>query len=133
MQLKLFLSYCFNFQVSRWVGRNSKYLIYNLIKLSSFALQSHMTVIIYLSLTQNYEEVFPGYLFCAHKFAPLWSANQISVYNNLLENMKDCAHSGHLRTLFYDLTRDSIANNFVIDVYCRCLEILYQIAINCKI
>ena len=24
-------------------------------------------------------------------------------------------------TLFNDLTRDSIANNFVIDVYCRCL------------
>ena len=31
-------------------------------------------------------------------------------------------------SLFYDLTRDSIANNFVIDVYCRCLEILRQIA-----
>ena len=27
-----------------------------------------------------------------------------------------------------DLTRDSIANNFVIGVYCRCLEILSQIA-----
>ena len=27
----------------------------------------------------------------------------------------------------------SIANNFVIDFYCRCLEILCQIAINCKI
>ena len=43
---------------------------------------------------------------------------------------------GRLRTyttLFYDLTRDSIANNFVIDFYCRCLEILCQIAINCKI
>ena len=36
-------------------------------------------------------------------------------------------------TLFYDRTRDSIANNFVIDFYCRCLQILYQIAINCKI
>ena len=24
-------------------------------------------------------------------------------------------------TLFYDVTRDSIANNFVIDVSCRCL------------
>ena len=35
-------------------------------------------------------------------------------------------------TLFDDLTRDSIANNFVIDVYCRCLQILYEIAINCK-
>ena len=31
-------------------------------------------------------------------------------------------------TLFYDLTRDSIANNFVTDIYCRCLQILYQIA-----
>ena len=30
-------------------------------------------------------------------------------------------------TLFNDVTRDSIANNFVIDVYCRCLQILYQI------
>ena len=29
---------------------------------------------------------------------------------------------------FYDLTRDSIANNFAIDVYCKCLQILYQIA-----
>ena len=29
-------------------------------------------------------------------------------------------------TLCYDLTRDSIYNNFVIDVYCRCLQILYQ-------
>ena len=38
-----------------------------------------------------------------------------------------------LDTLFYDVTRDSIANNFVIDFYCRCLYILYQIAINCKI
>ena len=28
-------------------------------------------------------------------------------------------------TLFNDLTRDSIANNFVIDIYCRCLQILY--------
>ena len=26
--------------------------------------------------------------------------------------------------LFNDVTRDSIANNFVIDVYCRCLQIL---------
>ena len=35
----------------------------------------------------------------------------------------------HLQgTLFNDLTRDSIASNFVIDVYCRCLQILYQIA-----
>ena len=33
-----------------------------------------------------------------------------------------------VNTLFNDLTRDSIANNFVIDVYCRCLQILYQIA-----
>ena len=31
-------------------------------------------------------------------------------------------------TLFYDLTRDSIANIFVTDIYCRCLQILYQIA-----
>ena len=28
-------------------------------------------------------------------------------------------------TLFNDLTRDSTANNFVIDVYCRCLQIIY--------
>ena len=35
--------------------------------------------------------------------------------------------------LFYDVTRDFIANNFVIDVQCICLQILYQIAINCKI
>ena len=28
-------------------------------------------------------------------------------------------------TLFNDLTRDFIANNFVIDVYSRCLQILY--------
>ena len=35
-------------------------------------------------------------------------------------------------TLFYDLTRDSIANNFVINFYCRCLQILYQIAIYYK-
>ena len=38
-----------------------------------------------------------------------------------------------IAALFYDLTRDSIAYNFVIDFYCRCLKILYQIAINCKI
>ena len=31
-------------------------------------------------------------------------------------------------TLFNDPTRDSIANNFVIGVYCICLEILSQIA-----
>ena len=36
-------------------------------------------------------------------------------------------------TLFNDLTRDSIANNFVVDVYCRCLQILYQIAFFYKI
>ena len=36
-------------------------------------------------------------------------------------------------TLFNDLTRDSIANNFVIDVYCRCLQILYKIAFFYKI
>ena len=30
--------------------------------------------------------------------------------------------------LFNDLTRDYIANNFVIDVYCRCLEMLCQIS-----
>ena len=29
--------------------------------------------------------------------------------------------------LFNDPTTDSIANNFVIGVYCRCLQILYQI------
>ena len=38
-----------------------------------------------------------------------------------------------ITTLFNDLTRDSIANNFVTDVYFRCLQILYQNAINCKI
>ena len=36
-------------------------------------------------------------------------------------------------TLFNDFTRDSIANNFVIDVSCRCLPILYQIAFFYKI
>ena len=36
-------------------------------------------------------------------------------------------------TLFNDLTRDFIANNFVIDVYCRCLQILYKIAFSYKI
>ena len=30
-------------------------------------------------------------------------------------------------TLFNDLTRDSITNDFVLDVYCRCLQIFYQI------
>ena len=35
--------------------------------------------------------------------------------------------------LFNDVTRDSIANNFVIDVYCRCLQNLYQIAFFYKI
>ena len=39
----------------------------------------------------------------------------------------------HCSTLFYDLTRDSTANNFVIDIYCRCLHILYQIAFFYKI
>ena len=38
-----------------------------------------------------------------------------------------------LGTLFNDLTRDSIANNFVTDVYCRYLKILYQIAFFYKI
>ena len=36
-------------------------------------------------------------------------------------------------TLFYDLTRDSIANNFVDDVYCGRLQIVCQIAIFYKI
>ena len=36
-------------------------------------------------------------------------------------------------TLFDDVTRDYKANNYVLHVYCRCLQILYQIAINCKI
>ena len=36
-------------------------------------------------------------------------------------------------TLFYGMTRDSKANHFVINFYCRCLKILCQIAINCKI
>ena len=31
-------------------------------------------------------------------------------------------------TLFNDVTRDFIANNFVTTVYCRCLEISCQIA-----
>ena len=35
--------------------------------------------------------------------------------------------------LLYDLTRDSIANNLVKDFYCRCLDILCQIAIDYKI
>ena len=39
----------------------------------------------------------------------------------------------HNFTLFDDYTRDSIANNFVIGVYCRCLQILYQIAFFHKI
>ena len=33
-------------------------------------------------------------------------------------NRKQCQEC----TLFYDLTRDSIANKFVKDVYCRCLQ-----------
>ena len=36
-------------------------------------------------------------------------------------------------TLFNDLTRDSIANNLVIGVYYRCLQILYEIAFFYKI
>ena len=36
-------------------------------------------------------------------------------------------------TLFNDPTRDSIANNFVISFYCRCLQILYQITFFYKI
>ena len=36
-------------------------------------------------------------------------------------------------SLFNDPTRDSIANNFVISVYCRCLQILYQITFFYKI
>ena len=39
----------------------------------------------------------------------------------------------NLLTLFNDPTRDSIANNFVISFYCRCLQILYQIAFFYKI
>ena len=38
-----------------------------------------------------------------------------------------------IATLFNDPTRDSIANNFVIGVYCRCLQILYQITFVYKI
>ena len=48
----------------------------------------------------------------------------------ILSVNKSCYPNYVLRvvhTLFNDLTRDSIANNFVIDVYCRCLQILYQI------
>ena len=40
-----------------------------------------------------------------------------------------CHHRNTVKnTLFNDPTRDSIANNFVIGVYCRYLQILYQIA-----
>ena len=39
----------------------------------------------------------------------------------------------HKNALFNDHTRDSIANNFVIGVYCRWLQILYQIAFFYKI
>ena len=35
-----------------------------------------------------------------------------------------------LATLFYDLTRDSLANNFVIDYYCRCLYRFYAQSLN---
>ena len=38
-----------------------------------------------------------------------------------------------ISALFNDPTRDSIANNFVIGVYCRCLKILYQIIFFYKI
>ena len=38
-----------------------------------------------------------------------------------------------IHTLLNDPTRDSIANNFVIGVYCRYLQILYQIAFFYKI
>ena len=37
------------------------------------------------------------------------------------------------QTLFYDLTRDAIANKSVIDVYCRCLQISYQITFFYKV
>ena len=50
----------------------------------------------------------------------------ITISQNLL---KITGVSGYCSTLFNDVTRDSIANNFVIDVYCRCLEILCQIAL----
>ena len=36
-------------------------------------------------------------------------------------------------TLFIDHTRDSIPNNIAIGVYCRCLQILYQIVFFYKI
>ena len=50
---------------------------------------------------------------------------------------KDCLGWGTMAeisrsTLFNDPTRDSIANDFVIGVYCRCLQILYQITFSIK-
>ena len=54
-----------------------------------------------------------------------------NIWSKPFEYLKDSQTNKKLFfTLFYDLTRDSIANNFVTDVYCRCLEILCQIALN---
>ena len=48
----------------------------------------------------------------------------------------ECSHISARKfkdTLFNDPTRDSIANNFVIGVYCKYLQILYQIIFFYKI
>ena len=54
--------------------------------------------------------------------------------NAFKESFMDCSpimsheQSGKSRhALFNDVTGDSIANNFVIDVYCRRLQILYKL------
>ncbi len=59
------------------------------------------------------------------------SANMVLIVRQREESVAPWLTSSP--TLFDDVTRDSIANNFIIDVYCTCLQNSYQIAFFYKI
>ena len=54
------------------------------------------------------------------------SADPVTVIDSKQSYVFKAKEEKNMATLFNDLTKDSIANIFVIDVYCRCLQILYQ-------
>ena len=64
----------------------------------------------------------------------MMNSSAAAAFSQAVAAMQRCGFTKYFpATLFNDLTSDSIANNFVIDVFCRCLQILYRIAFFYKI
>ena len=85
------------------------------------------------SASQRDKNTFEGAFIFTYSSFYSHKKGQTSNFDEIIAVGYGSIHENWKYTTFHDVTKDSIANNFVIDVYCRCLHILYQIAFFYKI